>query len=142
MTRGLSTKQIAVIGAYGIALLATLIAVLAGAWTVAAAAGIISLGLLSVLLVFTLAAMTRIASLTRQQVREIHHQTRAGEELGQLRRLEADTAERFKELSGTLQGTEARIEAAERRLLATFEAHRDHLEEDIAALRKHLAGER
>ncbi|GAB3845826.1 hypothetical protein [Nesterenkonia populi] len=142
MIQGLSTKQLAVIGIYGVALLTTLIALLAGAWTLAAAAAVVSLGLLSVLLVLTLAAMTRTAALTRQQVREIHHQTRGGEQLGQLRRLEAQTADRFKELTTTLHGTEARLEAAERRLLVTFEAHRDQLEDDITALRSHMEGER
>ncbi|NDK33179.1 hypothetical protein [Nesterenkonia haasae] len=116
-----------------IMLVATVVSAFAEEWKLAIACAAASFGLFTVLMLFTLAAMLRTLRLVRGRVRTIDHEIRQVRHMAAgVRRIDNRTAERFK----MFEATEARVEAAERRLLATFEAHRFQLEDEVAELRK------
>lgn len=128
MTRGLSTEQLLLIAVYVLSLGVTLIAVLLGAWRTAAAAGVVTFGLFSAVVILTLAARTYAASLVRDRVERIYQDLRTARTSSRLRHLD----QRYSQMAKSVDATHARVEAAERRLTAAFDAHRLHLEEDLA----------
>lgn len=132
--KGFSGPQIGLLCILGLSLLATLIAILLEAWRVAAAGAVVSFGVFSVLVVFTLIALKESVQRTSGLVRATNPRIR--ETAAGVRRLDNRTADRFK----TLDFTEARIESAERRLLATLETHRFELEDEVAELKQKLQG--
>lgn len=130
--KGLSRRQLGLLGLLGLSLLGTLVAILLGQWTAVGVGSVVSFGLFSVLVVLTLAALTRSMQRLRGALRATSPRIR--DTAAGVRRLDHRTADRFK----ALDSTEARLEAAERRLLATFEAHRFQLEDDVADLERRL----
>ncbi|WP_147105093.1 hypothetical protein [Nesterenkonia populi] len=132
----LSRPQRTLMGGLGFALLATLITIVLEAWQFAALGAVVSFGIFAALVVFTLAALTRSMQLIRTRVRNIDPRVR--EIAAGVRRLDNRTAERFK----TLEATQARLEASERRVLASVEAHRFDLEDEISQLHTHLQDNR
>jgi hypothetical protein len=124
--KGLSRAQLGLLVVLAIILLGTLIAVLLQEWVVAAGAAVISFGLFAVLVVFTLTALTgsvrRLGELSRATAPRVRETAAA------VRRVDQRTAERFK----TLDTAGARLEAAERRVLAAFEDHRQRVEDSVA----------
>lgn len=127
MTRGLSPQQLALIGAYLVALTATLTAVLLGAWQMAAAAAVVTFGLFSAVMILTLAARTYAASQTRRRIEQIHHELRTARTSSRLRHLD----QQYSQMVKSVDATHSRLEAVERRLTAAFDAHCLHLEEEL-----------
>lgn len=123
--KGLSVRQLGLLSLIALGLLVSLIAILLGAWALAAASAVLSFGVFVVLVVFTLAAMTRSARRMSELVRSMGPQLR--ETTAGIRRVDQRTEERFR----TLDSVEGRLEAAERRMLAAFENHRQHVEDLI-----------
>lgn len=137
--KGLSTQQLVVLGACFLALLGTIAAVLVEEWKVAVVAAATSFGLFTVLVAFTLSAMHRVMRGISGRLRTIDREMSQTRHIAAgVRRIDNRTTERFK----MFEATEARLEAAERRLLATFEAHRLQLEDEIAELRKEQLSEK
>lgn len=134
MTRGLSKEQLALAAVYTLGLALTLVAVILDLWRLAAVTAVVSLGLFSALVILTLAAMTHAAGSARHRINEVLQEIRSARTLRTLRRLDDRQARLDKQLSAA----EARREASEQRLLATFEAHRIHLEDEVAQLRDEL----
>lgn len=130
--KGLSRSQVGLLALVALALLVALIAVVVEAWTLAAAAGVISFGLFVVLVVFTLAALTHSVQRQSELMRDSAVRTR--ETVSGIRRIDQRTEERFK----TLDSTAARMEAAERRMLAAFEAHRFQLQDEMDELQRQI----
>lgn len=130
--KGLSVPQLGLLSLTGLGLLVSLVAVVAETWVIAAAAALISFGFFVLLVVFTLAALTRSVRRTGELVRTTAPRLR--ETSAGIRRVDQRTAERFK----TLDSAEARLEAAERRMLAAFEAHRFHLEDEFSQVKRGL----
>ncbi|WP_022872424.1 hypothetical protein [Nesterenkonia alba] len=128
--KGLSTKQLGVLALCALALALTLVAALLKQWQLAALAGVAAFGIFVVFTAFTLAAMTHTLETMRKRLVDIDTSTRSA--LASSRRIDHRTADRFK----ALDATEARIEAAERRLLATLESHRFALEDDVAEVKE------
>lgn len=124
--KGLSVPQLGLLSLTGLGLLVSLVAVVAEAWVIAAAAAVISFGLFVILVVFTLAALTRSVRRMGELVRSTAPRLR--ETSAGIRRVDQRTAERFK----TLDSAEARLEATERRMLAAFEAHSHRVEDTVA----------
>lgn len=124
--KGLSVPQLGLLSLTGLGLLVSLVAAVAEAWVVAAAAAVVSFGFFVVLVVFTLAALTRSVRRTGELVRSTAPRLR--ETSAGIRRVDQRTAERFK----TLDSAEARLEATERRMLAAFEAHSHRVEDTVA----------
>ena len=124
--KGLSVPQLGLLSLTGLGLLVSLVAVIAEAWVIAAAAALISFGFFVILVVFTLAALTRSVRRTGELVRTTAPRLR--ETSAGIRRVDQRTAERFK----TLDSAEARLEAAERRVVAAFEAHSQRVEDTVA----------
>lgn len=124
--KGLSRAQLTLLTLVALALLVALIAVVVEAWRFAAAAAVISFGLFVVLVVLTLTALTRSVQRQSELLRDSAVRTR--ETVSGIRRIDQRTEERFM----TLDSMAARMEAAERRLLAAFEAHRHHIEDTVA----------
>lgn len=131
--KGLSAAQLGLLALVALALLVSLVAVVVDAWMLAAVTVLIGFGAFVVVVVFTLAALTRRVGRLGETVREMAPQL--GETASGIRRVDQRTDERFK----TLDSSQARLQATERRMLAAFEAHRFHLEDDLADLRSDLA---
>lgn len=123
--KGLSAAQLGLLGILALALLSTLIAVVMGAWTMAALAAVVSFGLFAILVVFTLAALTRSVQRQTELIRDTA--PRVQETAAGIRRVDQRTADRFR----TLDTAEARQEATGRRVLAAFEAHRQRVEDTV-----------
>ncbi len=131
--KGVSPQQLIVLMACLIMLVATVVAAFAEEWKLAIACAAASFGLFAILTLFTLAVMLRTLRLVRGRVRTIDHEIRQIRHVAAgVRRIDNRTAERFK----MFESTEARLESTERRLLATFEAQRFQLEDEVAELRK------
>ncbi|WP_258934921.1 hypothetical protein [Nesterenkonia pannonica] len=126
--KGISKNQLVFLAVIAFGIAASAVSVLLEAWRIAALAALGSFGLFVLFVAFSLAAMTRSSQLVRSRVREIYSLTKMVH--ASTRRVDNRTAERFK----TLESTQDRIEAAERRLLATLESQRFQLEDDIARL--------
>lgn len=123
--KGLSAAQLGLLGILALTLLATLVAVVLEAWTMAAVAAAISFGLFAILVVFTLAALTGSVQRQTELIRETA--PRVQETAAGIRRVDQRTADRFR----TLDSAEARQEATGRRMLAAFEAHRQRVEDTV-----------
>lgn len=136
--KGLSTRQLALAGSYGLGLLITLVAVIADQWRLAAAAGIVSFALFSALIVLTLAAMTDGASRARKTLRELSRSSQGGRSGAYLRRIARAAESNVARLDRSIHEAEARREASEQRLLATLEAHRMDIEDRMAELTDNL----
>ncbi|TLP93048.1 hypothetical protein FEF26_13985 [Nesterenkonia salmonea] len=132
--KGLSTRQLALAGSYGLGLLITLIAVIADQWRLAAAAGIVSFALFSALIVLTLAAMTDGASRARKTLRELNRSSQGGRSGAYMRRIARAAESNVSRLDRSIHEAEARREASEQRLLATLESHRMDIDDRIADL--------
>lgn len=132
MIRGLSREQLILIAAYLLGLAGTFIAAIAGQWRVAASLGVLTFGLFSALVILTLAAMTYAAGTARRRIVDMHHEVRSARTLRALKKLD----DRYGRLTTLLADAERRREAGEQRLLATFEAQRFQIEDEIAALRQ------
>lgn len=130
--KGLSRSQVGLLALVALALLVALIAVVVEAWTLAAAAGVISFGLFVVLVVLTLAALTHSVQRQSELLRDSALRTR--ETVSGIRRIDQRTEERFQ----TLDSTAARLEAAERRMLAAFDAQRFQLQDELDALQRQI----
>lgn len=127
--KGLSAAQLGLLALVALALLVSLVAVVVDAWMLAAIAALAGFGLFVVVVVFTLAALTRTVGRLGETTREMALQVR--ETASGTRRVDQRTDERFK----TLDSGEARLEATERRMLAAFEAHRQYVEDTIEEIR-------
>ncbi|WP_300345377.1 hypothetical protein [Nesterenkonia sp.] len=134
MTRGLSQKQLILIGVYLLVLAATFIAVMLEQWRIAAGLGVVAFGLFSALLIFTLAAMTYAAGRARRRIHEMHQELSSAKLLRTMRQLE----DRQARLTKQIVAAERRRDAGEQRMLASFEAHRFHIEDDLEELRERL----
>ncbi|GAA1145839.1 hypothetical protein [Nesterenkonia lutea] len=137
MTRGLSQQQLALIAVYILALGVTLVTVLMQLWVFAAAAGLVSFGLFSALVILTLAAMTHTASGVRRRLLDLERSVKPARTTAMFRRID----ERTVQINRTLDATEARLRASEARTLAGFEDQRQHLEDEIARLRAEVRSE-
>ncbi|RJN32974.1 hypothetical protein [Nesterenkonia natronophila] len=129
--KGLSVPQLGLLSLTALGLLVSLVGVVAEAWVVAAAAAVASFGFFVILVVFTLAALTRSVRRLGELVRSTAPRLR--ETSAGIRRVDQRTAERFK----TLDSAEARLEAAERRLVAAFEAQSQRVEDSVAEAVQH-----
>ncbi|GAA4915401.1 hypothetical protein [Nesterenkonia rhizosphaerae] len=131
--RGISTKQLALVVLYALALLAALVAVLLEQWKAAAVATLMSMGIFAALVVLTLAAMTVSARSSRLRLNEIRRATMSSGGT-YLRRIARAAEDHTARLDKTIHDAEDRREAAEQRMLATLEAHRLEVEERLADL--------
>lgn len=138
MTRGLSKEQLALVLVYAAALAVTFIAVLMQQWVFAAASAVVAFGLFSALVVLTLGAMTHAASGARRLLHDLGRSIKVGRTVALFRRLE----ERSSQMSKTLEATEARLRASEARMLAAFETHRQHMDDEFARIRSEGQGGR
>jgi hypothetical protein len=123
--KGLSAAQLGLLVILALTLLATLIAVMLEAWTLAAASAVISFGLFAILVVFTTAALTQSVQRQTALIRETV--PRIQEAAAGVRRVDQRTADRFR----SLDSSEARQEVTGRRILAAFEAHRQRVEDTV-----------
>lgn len=131
--KGLSAAQLTLLGLAALALAIALVAIVVESWTLAAATALVGFGLSVVVVVFTMAALTRRVGRLGETAREMAPQVR--ETASGIRRVDQRTDERFK----TLDSMEARLQATERRMLAAIEAHRFQLEDELTDLRTDLA---
>lgn len=131
--KGLSAAQLGLLALVGLALLVSLVAVVVEAWMLAAVTALVGFGVFVVLVVFTLAALTRTVGRLGETMRETVPQVR--ETASGIRRVDQRTDERFK----TLDSTEARLQATERRMLAAFETHRQRVEDTLEGFRDEQA---
>lgn len=131
MTRGLSKAQLGLIAVYLLVLAAVLVAVLLEQWQLAAAGGVVGVGLFSGIVILTLARMTHSQQVTRERVNEIRREVRGARTARILRRLD----ERHQQLNRGMDRVEERLVSAEQRMVGSFEDHRLHLEDQIADLR-------
>ncbi|WP_044495901.1 hypothetical protein [Nesterenkonia massiliensis] len=116
-----------------LALLGVALAVFAEHWRFAAGAATVSAVFFMGLVALTLAFLQRQLRIIRARVRTIDQELMQNRHIAAgVRRIDDRTADRFK----MMEATEARLEAAERRLLATFEAHRFQLEDELAELKE------
>jgi hypothetical protein len=123
--KGLSIAQLGLLVVLALTLLATFIAVVVEAWTLAAASAAISFGVFAILVVFTLAALTQSVQRQTALIRETSgrvHEAAAG-----IRRVDQRLTDRFR----SLDSSEARQEVTGRRMLAAFEAHRQRVEDTV-----------
>lgn len=136
--KGLSTRQMALAGSYGLGLLSTLIAVIADQWRLAAAAGIVSFAIFSALIVLTLAAMTEGATRARHSLRELSRSSQGERSGAYMRRIARAAESNVARLDRSIHEAEARREASEQRLLATLEVHRMDIDDRMARLTEEL----
>lgn len=132
--KGLSRPQLGLLSILGLALISTLTASIMRQWMVAAVSAVITFGLFTILVVFTLAALTKSVRRSGEVINRAAsriHDASAG-----IRRIERRIVDR----SEAFDSMQMRIEASERRLIAAFEAQRFHIEDDLEQL-KHTAGE-
>lgn len=137
MTRGLSRAQLGLIAVYLLMLGLTFLTVLLGQWRLAAAAGVVSFGLFSGLVVLTLARMTYSQRVMRERVTEIRREVRGSRMARTLRRLD----ERHQQLTRGMDRVEGRLQFAEQRMVESFEDHRLHVEDELSRLGGHSADE-
>lgn len=130
MIRGLSSRQLLLTAAHGLTLIASLVLVILQQWVWAAVAALISFGAFSGLVVLTLAAMTRVNTVTRSRLNELYRDRRQDGLSRTVRRLN----DRYSKITGSIQAAEDRIETAERRMLSTLEAHRHAVEDTLDEL--------
>lgn len=131
MIRGLSAQQLGLIGAHVAGIVLALVLVVLEQWKWAAAAGVAVFALFSVYVALTLAAMTHVNAVSRARIDEIRRELNTVSIAANLRRVRDSVAR----VSTSMEASEERLSASERRMISILEAHRFQLEDEMEQLK-------